>query len=94
MILEHVHPAFYPEVRKVLTKEEEKMIKEQQSFCFRTERCYVEKDAFIIEGEFLALVSKGGDTSHCSQKEKRKFTLQFYCQNGKLQLTSLKKEVL
>lgn len=94
IILEYVHPAFYQEIRKILTQEKESLLKGQQSFFFRTERSYVDmdKETFVVEGEFLVLVGKGGEAPFCAQKERKKFSLQFHCQNGKLQLTSLKKE--
>lgn len=92
IILEYVHPAFYQEIRKVLSQEKENILKGQQSFFFRTERSYVDQETFVVEGEFLVLVGKGGEAPFCAQRERKKFSLQFDCQNGKLQLTALKKE--
>ena len=94
IILEYVHPTFYQEIRKTLSQEKENMLKGQQSFFFRTERNYVDmaNEMFVVEGEFLVLVGKGGEAPFCAQRERKKFSLQFHCQNGKLQLTSLKKE--
>jgi len=94
IVLEHVHPAFYQEIRKVLIQEKDNLLKGQQSFFFRTERNFIDlpKGTFAIEGEFLILVGKMGETPFCAQHERKKFTLQFHCQNGKLLLTSLTKE--
>lgn len=96
IILEYVHPAFYQEIRKTLIQEKENILKGQQSFFFRTERSYVDMNSeeFVVEGEFLVLVGKGGEAPFCAQRERKKFVLQFHCQNGKLQLTSLKKETI
>lgn len=95
LILEHVHPAFYHGIRKQLILEKESMLKSNQSYFFRAGRSYVagEGTAFVIEGEFLVLVGKSGDTPICAQNEHKKFILNFQCQNGKLLLTSLKKDI-
>ena len=96
IVLEYVHPAFYQEIRKTLNQEKETILKGQQSFFFRTERSFVDlsTEAFVIEGDCLVLVGKMGETPFCAQKERKKFTLQFHCQNGKLLLTSLTKEAI
>ena len=96
IILEYVHPAAYQEIRKILSREKENILKDQQSFFFQTERSYVDlnQELFAVEGEFMVLVGKGGEGSFCAQRERKKFTLQFACKNGKLQLISLKKEPL
>lgn len=94
LILEHVHPAFYQKIKKQLIQEQENMNKSNQSYFFRTERCYAFANqlSFVIEGEFLVLISKTGDTPICAQNEQKKYILNFQCQNGKLLLTSFKKE--
>lgn len=94
IILEHVHPAFYQEIKKTLSREKDALLKGQQSYFFRTERGYIdgEQGKFVTEGEFLILVEKGGESPYCAQNERKKFVLQFQCLNGKLLLTSLKKE--
>jgi hypothetical protein len=94
IILEYVHPAFYQEIRKILNQEKEALLQAHQSVFFQTERSYIDvsKRAFVIEGEFLILVERGGESPFCAQKERKKFTLQFHCQNEKLLLTALKKE--
>jgi type IV conjugative transfer system protein TraE len=96
IVLEHVHPAFYQEIRKILNQERETLLQGQQSFFFRTSRSFVDlpNQTFVIEGEFLILVGKMGETPFCAQHERKKFTLKFHCQNGKLLLTSLTKEAL
>lgn len=94
IILEYVHPIFYPEIKAILSQEKEAILKGQQSYFFKGERSYtdLEKMAFIAEGEFLVLVGKEGEAPFCAQNSRRKFSLQFQCQNGKLLLTSLKKD--
>ena len=94
LILEHVHPVFYHEIRKLLLQEKENIVKNEQSFFFRTERNYSDKkcETFITEGEFMVFVGKNGETARCAQSERKKFILKFQCQNGKLLLTSLKTE--
>lgn len=92
-ILEFVHPGAYHEIRKQLSREKENILKDHQSFFFRTERSYVDigKNAFVIEGEFVVLIGKEGEAPFCAQNERKKYILQFVCENGKLLLTSLKK---
>jgi type IV conjugative transfer system protein TraE len=94
IILGYVHPASYHDIRKLLLKEKETILKSHQSFCFRMDRSYqdVSKGTFVVEGEFLVFVGKEGEAPYCAQNERKKYTLQFECQNGKLQLKALKKE--
>lgn len=94
VILEYVHPAFYQEIKRTLNQEKEALLKGQQSVFFKAENSYADgsKDRFVTEGEFLILVGKGGEAPFCAQNERKRFILQFHCQNGRLLLTSLKKE--
>lgn len=90
-ILEHVHPHFYHQIKKTLTRDKEDIIKHQQTFVFQAERSFVEESnrAFVIEGNALVLVSKNGQTPVCSQKDRRTYRLGFQCKNGKVLLVSL-----
>lgn len=94
LILEHVHPAFYQKIRKQLFEEQAGMLKTNQSYFFRTEHSYAlpKELSFIAEGEFLVLVNKSGDIPICAQNELKKYVLKFQCENGKLLLTSFKKD--
>ena len=93
IILEHVHPSSYHEIRRQLQQEQSNILKSGQSFFFRSDRAYVDaKNAFVVEGEFFVLVGKDGQAPYCSQKDRKKYTLRFHCENGKLLLTSLNKE--
>jgi len=93
IILDYVHPSFFHDFRKNLIQEKESVLKGNQSYFFRPEHSYVaSEDVFVIEGEFLVFVGKNGDVPFCAQQSRKKYTLGFCCQNGKLLLTSLKKE--
>lgn len=93
-ILEHVHPAFFHEIRRQLILDREKILKENQSLVFRAETSAANPSnyTFVLEGEFLVLVGKQGNKPVCSQMDRRKYTLGFLCQGNKLLLMSLKKE--
>jgi conjugal transfer pilus assembly protein TraE len=94
IILQHVHPSAYHKIRKQLQQEGANIVRSGQAFFFQAHRSYVENslDAFVVEGEFYLLVGKDGQDPYCSQKEKKKYTLRFLCENGRLLLTSLNKE--
>lgn len=96
LILEHAHPSFYHEIRRQLLRDRENILQNDQSFFFRAEKSYVEatKNIFVLEGEFLVMIGKGGQKPSCAQQERKKYTLGFQCQNSKLLLTSLKREDL
>ncbi len=96
MILEQAHPIFYHEIRRQLLQDRENILQNDQSFFFRSEKSYVDatKNCFFIEGEFLVMIGKNGQTPSCAQQEHKKYTLGFQCQNSKLLLTSLKREDL
>ena len=94
MILQYVHPSSYHEIKKLLLQEQESILKGNQSFYFRTEKNFADaqRNAFVVEGEFFVVVGKEGISSSVTQKSRKKYTLRFSCENGKLLLTSLKKE--
>ena len=93
IVLEYAHPSFYQDMHKSLTQEKEAIIKGNQSFVFRPERTYVEAtESFVIEGEFFVFIGKRGESAFCTQQGRKKYTLGFCCQHGKLLLTSLKSE--
>lgn len=94
IILRHVHPSAYHEMRKLLKQEQDAILKGNQSYYFQTGKNYVdmEKNAFVIEGEFFVMVGKDGKTPTFTQQTHKKYTLRFSCENGKLLLISLKKE--
>jgi type IV conjugative transfer system protein TraE len=94
IILRHVHPSAYHEMRKLLLQEQETILKGDQSYFFQTGKNYVdmEKNAFVIEGEFFIMVGKNGKAPAYTHQAPNKYTLRFSSENGKLLLTSLKKE--
>lgn len=93
-ILEHTHPACYHNIRKHLIAEQRGIIAQNQSFYFRPSRSYTnpETNSFITEGEILVFIGKEGEDPTCIQREKRKYTLQFECKEGRVMLVSLTKE--
>ena len=96
IILENIHPAFYHEAKKRLLQDKQNILKDGQSFLFKTERSFINSQAqtFIIEGESLLFIGKGGDLPVCTHKEHVRYILGFQCENGKLLFRSLKKEEL
>lgn len=93
VILEHVHPKAFHDFKKLLRTEAEWIVEKGQSFFFQVENSRVENEAFIVEGESHLLLGKNrGEV--ISQRERKKYTLQFKCENGRLLLTSVKKEVI
>lgn len=94
IVLQYVHPSAYHEIRKLLLKEQENIIKGDQSFYFHSEKNYIDptRMAFVTEGEFFVLIGKDGKEPSVTQKTRKKYTLGFSCENGRLLLTSLKKE--
>ena len=93
ILLEHVHPRVYHDFKKLLRQERDWVVGKGQSFFFQVENSRVENGAFIVEGESHLFLGKDKGNL-ISQKERKKYALQFECQNGKLLLTSVKKEVL
>lgn len=93
IVLQHVHPSFYPSFKKLLKVEQEGILRGDQSFFFRVENSHVDaaRNAFVVEGESVLLVGHGA--KEIAQNEKKRYVLQFQCENGKLLLTSLKKEM-
>ena len=85
---------FYHEIKKQLQSERAHIIKNNQSYFFRTERSYADlaTNSYVIEGEFLVFIGKSGEMPCCAQRERKKYILEFQCQGGRLLLTSLKKE--
>lgn len=95
IILGYVHPASYHQMKKSLLQERESIVKNNQSYFFQPNRTYIDQgNTFVIEGEFLVFVGKNGEMPFCAQKERKKYRLGFCCQNGKVLLTSLRKEDL
>ncbi len=94
ILLQHVHPSAYHEFRKLLIAEKESLLKGNQSFYFQTHKAFadVKRSAFVIEGDFFVVVGKDGKELSVTQKNRKKYTFRFSCENGKLLLTSLKKE--
>ena len=94
IILENTHPAFYHEARRQLIQDTTNILKNDQSFFFKTERSYTQPQtqSFIVEGESLLFIGKAGETPVCADREKVKYTFGFHCENGKLLFRSLKKE--
>lgn len=96
IILEHVHPAFFHEAKKQLEQDKENIVAFNQTFLFRPGSSTIDssKMAFILEGEMLAFIGKKGEAPSCSQVQRKKFTLGFRCERGKLLLASLQREDL
>lgn len=94
IILQYVHPSSYHEIRRLLLQEQESLLKGDRSYYFHTEKNFAdgEQNAFIVLGEFVIVTGKEGKSSSVSQKSRKKFTLKFACESGKLLLKSLKKE--
>jgi type IV conjugative transfer system protein TraE len=94
IILQYVHPASYHEIRKHLLQEQESLLKGDQSYYFHAEKNYAdaEQNAFTLVGDFVVVTGKEGRSSSVSQTGRKKFTLKFACESGKLLLKSLKKE--
>ncbi len=94
LILQHVHPKAYHEIKKILLREQESILRGCQSFYFILEKseAHEKECAFIAEGEFLTIIGKQGKESSLFQKNKQRYTLRFSCEQGKLLLTSLTKE--
>lgn len=95
-ILEHVHPAYFHEIRKQLNQDKKNIINQAQSFVFQTEKASVDMStrSFVLEGESLVFIGKQGSKPVCSQMVKRRYTLGFQCQSHKLLLVSMKREDL
>jgi conjugal transfer pilus assembly protein TraE len=94
ILLEHVHPSYFQGFKKLLRQEQEGIAKNEQSFFFRVENSSVDGKnlTFSVEGEGVVFIGKEGKEVVLSQKERKKYILAFRCENGKLLLTSLKKE--
>lgn len=94
IILEHVHPAFYHEAKRLLTQDKETIAKDGQSLLFQTARSFInpEKQTYVVEGELMVFIGKNVEAPSCVQREYKKFTLGFECLKGRLLLKSLKRE--
>ncbi|HSX38487.1 MAG TPA: type IV conjugative transfer system protein TraE [Chlamydiales bacterium] len=94
IILQHVHPSSYHDIRKLLLLEQASILKSDQSFYFHIHKNFsdVNQSDFVIEGECFAVVGKEGKETSIIQKNKKKYTLRFSCENGRLWLVSVKKE--
>ncbi len=96
ILLEHVHPSFYQEAKKQLSQEKDRIIAANQTLLFRASRSYIDptQQAYVLEGELLIFVGKIGDSPSVAQADRKRFTLEFQCEGGKLLLKSLKRENL
>jgi len=94
IILQYVHSSAYHEIRKALLQEQESVLKGDQSFYFHPERNFADpqRSSFVTEGDLLVVVGKEGKGPSVIQKSRKKYTLRFSCEGGRLWLTSLKKE--
>jgi conjugal transfer pilus assembly protein TraE len=94
VVLEHVHPSAFHEFRKLLQQDEASLIKNDQIFLFTIQNSAVDlaNHSFIIEGDALILVGKKGDAPVCMQSSRKKYTLRFRAERGRLFLISMKKE--
>ena len=94
IILQYVHPSAFHEIRKSLLQEQASIINGDQAFFFRADKSSIDMKAlsFVIEGEFYAAIGKEGKEPSFTQRNRKKYTLRFTCENGKIYLTSLKKE--
>ena len=95
-VFEHVHPRAYHMIRDVLVKEQDNIIKQQQSHIFRPENSYVRGDGmtYVTEGDSLVLIDATGNNPVISQQDKVRYSLHFKMQGGKILLTGLKKEMV
>ncbi len=89
ILLEHVDPSSFHELRKLLLLERDGIVKADQSFFFQPQMSFASNDSFVIEGESFLLVGKEGKAM---QKGRKKYTLRFSCKNGRLFLKSISKE--
>lgn len=96
LVLEYVHPEFYHAAKKQLRQDKESIAKFDQTIFFRTDRAFVEgkKRCYVLEGELITLIGKTGETPSCAQHERKRFSLEFVCQNGKLLLRGIKGETI
>lgn len=94
IILQHVHPSAFHEMKKLLGQEREHLMRGNQSVFFMADRSFSDEQVFVIEGEFLVAVGKEGAMPSFTQQSRKKYTLRFVCEGGRLLLTSLKKEEL
>ena len=94
IILQHVHPSAFHEMRKLLQQEQKSILQGDQAFFFRSEKSFIDMKSlsFVIEGGSYAAIGKEGKDPSFTQQHRKKYTLRFTCENGKLYLTSLKKE--
>ncbi|MDX8430195.1 MAG: type IV conjugative transfer system protein TraE (plasmid) [Candidatus Algichlamydia australiensis] len=93
-ILEHTRPESYHEIRRQLQNEKKSITAQNQSFYFRPANSTANavNNTYVTEGEVLVFIGKEGDEPVCIQQEKRKYTLQFSCKDGRVYLASLTKE--
>ena len=96
ILLEHVHPSYYHEIKKQLHQDRQNIVQFDQSLFFRPIRSFIDpiKQAYILEGELCVFIGKIGDPPTCAQSQQKKFTFEFQCRAGKLLLKSLKREEL
>lgn len=96
LLLEHIHPSFFHEAKKLLKQDRENTIQSNQSLLFRPARSYIDplKQTYVSEGELLVFIGKTGEKPSCAQAEQKRFTFEFECQGGRLLLKSLKRENL
>ena len=96
IILKHIHPESYHQIKGLLAQDIQNVKKQDQSYVFKPETSSIDPQSlsFITEGESLVLIGKPGKQPTCASQQKKKFTLRFQMQNGRLLLKSLIKEDL
>lgn len=95
-ILKHVHPKHYHELQRLLIRDAKDISMDQKSVVFRPELSYADakKSAFIIEGAGEVFVGKADERLTYAQSTKKRYTLRFKCESGRLSLTSITQETL
>ena len=96
IILKHIHPRSYHQIKRLLVQDIQNVIKQDQSYIFKPETSSIDPQtlSFITEGESLVLIGKPGKQPTCASQQKKRFTFRFQMQNGRLLLKSLIKEDL
>jgi len=90
----HIHPSLSHHLKRAFI-EEEKSLKEQgQSYTFSptTVGTDAKKLHFWIEGDLLTLASKGEQLPKVAERVKRRYSLTFKCEAGRLFLIEFNKE--
>jgi len=96
VFLRYVDPSSYHQIKRSLSSETQGMKHDDTTLVFHPNQTStnLETLTYTLEGQQIVYITPKQSSPSCGQSLRRRYTLGFRCQNGKLHLISLKQETL